>query len=623
MIINIYRYNNNLDDFFVENLLFQNKDYLSGKFFDIFFFTPDEFKDGNSIDFILIDDDFVIKANDDLQNEMIKKWKANQKHIYFISLTKNSLNTIIARDSNLIRVENYNNDELYGVLLTEIYHDLLRTFTNKDKMKVFLSHAKKDGTKIVEKFKEFLELNTKIEGFFDVLDIQNSSNWREILKKEVENSLFLLFYSDEYSSREWTQKELILAKSLGVPIIGVEILSDEDKRMSPFLSNIKMIKLKATSTKIELLCNDEFLIDSNVNYRKIINTLLKEALLQIKFNIDHKNNNYNVITTKPDFFIVSKSKKDIIYPDPPILVDEEKCYKECKDIKLFTPLTLSKKNLNKKVSVSISEPLDLEQNHIKLSHLHLMMSEIARYLLINNVTLIYGGDILYQKEDFNFTTSLLELLGSYNEHYKDSKKLINYAVKPFSNNINVSLKAKYKDLIDFKEIGNECDFDNRKKIAQNLTIMRDKTIEISDSKIAIGGKITGFSGFYPGVYEEVYLALQKDKPVYLIGGFGGVIKEVIKLIETKENDKLSFSYQQNHHPKLYEYIKDKKELKIKIETKYDEMYQFFQKFNTKNLKNGLSAKENKKLFYSQDVYEIVGLVLKGLLEVKEIPKKID
>ena len=47
-------------------------------------------------------------------------------------------------------------------------------------------------------------------------------------------------------------------------------------------------------------------------------------------------------------------------------------------------------------------------------------------------------------------------------------------------------------------------------------------------RICLGGKTTGYSGRYPGVMEEGMLALHYDKPLYLLGGFGGATRNVAR-----------------------------------------------------------------------------------------------
>jgi hypothetical protein len=202
------------------------------------------------------------------------------------------------------------------------------------------------------------------------------------------------------------------------------------------------------------------------------------------------------------------------------------------------------------------------------------MIEIARYLIIRNATLIYGGDLGYKKEKFNFTKILANTFKAYNNLTTEEKKLINYSAYPFCKNIDIRIKNSYSNVIEFEKnecIGEECDFDDIETIANNLTQMREKITKDMEIKIAVGGKITGFSGFYPGVLEEVYLALENGKKVILVYGFGGIVDKIVKFIKGKEVEELIFEYQKNENEKLEKFLKNNKNLSKKIENKYEKI----------------------------------------------------
>ena len=59
-----------------------------------------------------------------------------------------------------------------------------------------------------------------------------------------------------------------------------------------------------------------------------------------------------------------------------------------------------------------------------------------------------------------------------------------------------------------------------------MTIMREKIIKDSDYIIVAGGKLEGFKGKIPGVLEEVCLGIEEKKPIYIIGYYEGVSKEI-------------------------------------------------------------------------------------------------
>ncbi|MFK5975492.1 MAG: hypothetical protein QM493_03185 [Sulfurovum sp.] len=255
--------------------------------------------------------------------------------------------------------------------------------------------------------------------------------------------------------------------------------------------------------------------------------------------------------------------------------------------------------------MSISESQDLNTLGLTINHLNMLMVELARYLFIKENTLLYGGDLKYDKGDkFNFMKILVEILKSYNNDYNDKQRISNYAVKPFSNFLDITIANQYRDVIDFKSIGEKCELSDTHIITKNLTKMREILTEDMDIKIAIGGKVTGFSGFYIGVLEEIYLAIKSGKPTYLIGGFGGVTKKIIDLINGKEDEKLRFEYQKIHTEKLRNFLESNSHYEDEIKAKYDEMYSFFKDIDIKKSKN-------IKICESSSIDEIVAFVLEG------------
>lgn len=75
-----------------------------------------------------------------------------------------------------------------------------------------------------------------------------------------------------------------------------------------------------------------------------------------------------------------------------------------------------------------------------------------------------------------------------------------------------------------------------------------KSIESSDARICAGGKPSGYNGKMPGVLEEILIAIDKSKPVYLLGAFGGVVGDVCKVIRKESYpDSLTEGWQINHN----------------------------------------------------------------------------
>jgi len=578
MKLNIY-YSKNLENkqkfekFFIDNYLFKDKsDYLAGELIDVKFYDIKNFVKNEGFNVILVDDYLIYEIYNDqeLNNKLKEKWNYNDKSIVFIALSENFHQLEIARDVNFVRA--YDKDDLFEFLFTEITHDILRFLLEEERLNIFISHAKSDGRDIAKAIKEFIDSDLKLSNFFDEVDIQNSQKWDDKLEESIKKSLFLYILSDNYAQTLWTKKELIFAKENKRPIVGIDVLSNKNE-ISTFIGNTPILKLKQHIQEIEVNCKDTYLLHTKSNIRKIINLLLKEALI---FEVKKDKTD---LPKKPDLFDLCKIPSlTVIYPDPPMFNVEKEALENCSNKKIFTPLVAEidklgylKYPLNKKIAISISEPNDLEEKGMRIEHLHLLMIEIARYLIIMGAELIYGGDLGYKKE-FNFTSILAETFRAYNKlDEKKQKKLINYSAYPFCEKIDVHLKTQNIDVIEFKDcIGEKCSFNDIETIAKNLTKMREIITKEMDIKIAVGGKISGFSGFYPGVLEEVYLALKENKPVILIKGFGGIVDKIIEFINGKEVEELTFEYQSKVNPKLKQFLEKNPKIKGKIKSKYNE-----------------------------------------------------
>jgi hypothetical protein len=143
-----------------------------------------------------------------------------------------------------------------------------------------------------------------------------------------------------------------------------------------------------------------------------------------------------------------------------------------------------------------------------------------------------------------------------------------------------------------------------------LTEMRKEMIQNCDIRICAGGKATGYKGLMPGVLEEIIIALEKSKPLFLIGGFGGVTAKVCQFIQSgKLPDELTLKWQQKHNKRY----KDLLNFGVKKGKTYTVDYETIRaKLKKAQLNNGLSDKDNQKLFVIQFIDEAMYLIFKGL-----------
>jgi hypothetical protein len=307
---------------------------------------------------------------------------------------------------------------------------------------------------------------------------------------------------------------------------------------------------------------------------------------------------------------------------PNILDTTDKSILE-KDERLLEKLLLA----GKRIGISISDSPDLLKLGYSFMHLQDAAIEFARYLLVHGATLVYGGDL--RKDGFtNLFSDLPKIYTrkeSYNEyHFK------NYFAWP------IYLKLTKSNELDFKQkkaeiikvpppksvkidetIGIAPDTNENKSIlAKSISYMRETMNDNCDARIFLGGQVQNFRGKYPGIFEEAYLALSKNIPVYFVGTYGGATKEIINLITDQPANFVSEEYQisDKNYEEFYKYWNGQEQDKID----YTELSKFFIDYGLMKVagNNGVDVEENKRLFETNSLPEMIYYVLKGLTAIQ-------
>lgn len=239
----------------------------------------------------------------------------------------------------------------------ELLHDCARLLMNfqpvwMDKkgskipspVKLFLSHAKKDGEETTKKFKVFVESETKLDVFFDTVDIADGYEFEKQIEANIENAALVVFHTDEYSSREWCRIEVLVAKRNKCSIVVVHDIKNGEKRAFPYMGNTPTITLKQEE-------NSSFTEILTLTLYQVVNNLYQRELLKSfeeKFKDDKAE--FVTITSPPELFnyidlykmkLTEKRKLIVLYPEPPLGAEELRILNDLdKDIKFITPIYL-------------------------------------------------------------------------------------------------------------------------------------------------------------------------------------------------------------------------------------------------------------------------------------------
>ena len=515
-----------------------------------------------------------------------------------------------------IRLKSYDIRACWQEFLIRFYDDLIRTVCDsQEKLQIFISHTKKDedrlGIEKANELKAYLRADTKLNSFYDANDILDGYSFGEQIKDNLKKSLLVILETSTYSDREWCRIEAIVGKENHVPTVVVSLFNGLIPRTFPYLGNTPKIRFDG-------------------NWDEVICLLLRTALdkyYEERYLEKFSQANSKEIPMMPEFINIGKvdGVNQILYPEPPLGNEElEVVKRQFPTITFNTPsqiFSASRFLEGKNVAISISESPDSSILGIGKAMFEDLSVELARHLLVSGAHLVYGGDL----RPGGFTELFKDLAYQYGIYEKDKtlkNYFTNYLAWPIYVGMAPATYAEYKscrvqcqkatipDTIPTDLHGQmvpPSTVENLYYWAESLKAMRLEMESNIDARIILGGRVAGFKGYMPGLYEEAIIAANCKHPIILLGGFGGAASRLIKLLKGETtSEKLFEEYCSQHlYQKFVTYLaKEKEEMNFKALDVFSN--------NMDVLKNGLSKEDNERLFVTTNVTEIIALILKGL-----------
>ena len=544
---------------------------------------------------------------------------------------------ILYKDKLLLSISH----ELYRLGLNENFDSL--ALGTESSVKLFLSHAKDNGVglSIAKQLKEFID-DTSLNKFFDTTDIAPGYEFNEEIKGQIAGSTLIAIHSDMYSNRYWCQKEIQYTKELLRPMVAVDSVELYEDRKFPLSSNIPSIRVNATLEKNDLLKIIVFSLLETIRFfysKKLLNC--------------YKNNNWfssePVILSRPPeisdlckFTTITTNNEEIsnafIYPEPPVYKEELAPFEHL-GIKSFTPLNANINNVaSLKIGISISEPeksslLEIGQSS---SHLKYLSQDIGRHILAQKGVIVYGGDL--RKDGFtDFLVSEAQALKSRTN--SEDVFIQNYLSWPIYLNDKeeiIDWKARYSNMLEMIEVPFESEveclipdteaflppdtIDSSFIWSKCLTKMRQQLIKNCDVRICAGGKHTSYKGKMPGVLEEILISIEQNKPIFLLGGFGGVCQSVCELLVSGCIPiPLTEKWQKDNNVGYTDLLS-----KVKAESSgyYPNYDGLIETITLDKLNNGLTEDENKVLFKTPFIDEALHLIFLGISHLNLATKNL-
>ena len=471
---------------------------------------------------------------------------------------------------------------------SHIYDCLIRYMKDmtQDKLKLFISHAKRDGLVVAENLRNSLRSKTKLDSFFDKNDIIEGVDFEKQIKENVKSSLLMVLDSDAYGTRQWCQKEILCAKKYGVPIVVVDMHSDVITRTFPYMGNVPSVRLNDDNldSAINLLLRTGLRYEYQKNY---LTKIVKEG----------NNDDFDILSYQPELLDMHMlGKNNVLYPEPPVSEEERRILNSTKK-NFITPLEKEGLLLDGEfISISVSNTNENRPDEIMLRD---MVVEISRYILNAGGKIIYGGSgsrdgyvNLFSQISEKYGKIKIESEGK--DLPEDEAYIYNYYAWPYMNvlsdddmaylkHCHLCAQQIYPDGISEEQkrlIPSTQDEEGKMQIISSLSHMRDVRCREARAFIIVGGKTKGSLTPIPGILEEYIKARATKKPIYLLGGFGGEAALISKSVISRET--------------IIEYIQD-------------DTYE--------SLNNGLNEEENIRLLLSTNVFEIMRLIIRGMKNV--------
>jgi SLOG cluster2 len=303
-----------------------------------------------------------------------------------------------------------------------------------------------------------------------------------------------------------------------------------------------------------------------------------------------------------------------------------------------------------------------------LEHIRELLIRLARPILRHGASLAYSGH--WRETEDNFTYDILRLISAEQEDNSlggpDTNRqigiLYNHAPWPLYLDISRKIEAQWinacrivrvtqKDagFIDSEiaaddEVQSKTDraiFNAAATLsAMRRLMMRPWSVSISDvpspeiippvtARILLGGRVDGFSGFLPGIFEEALVTLEQKWPVYILGGFGGAAEVLAGAILTGSGrpQELTTNWLAGRNPALAKLIAISAGFRVPggvltTDESLDRLVDFLSRARSNPadvLCTGLSYEETRELLATRNVATAVSLVRKGLIQMGNLP----
>jgi hypothetical protein len=145
-----------------------------------------------------------------------------------------------------------NGEDTHSMLCRDLTQGIAQLISpdEMDRLTAFISHTKRhsyvegeDVDALVGLVREVIG-NTRLREYFDANDLQPGTDWDAALTQNAGTSAMLAIRTDLYSSRTWCQREVLIAKTHGMPVIMMDAIGFGEERGSFLMDHVPRVAVR-------------------------------------------------------------------------------------------------------------------------------------------------------------------------------------------------------------------------------------------------------------------------------------------------------------------------------------------------------------------------------------------
>jgi hypothetical protein len=298
-----------------------------------------------------------------------------------------------------------------------------------------------------------------------------------------------------------------------------------------------------------------------------------------------------------------------------------------------------------------------------LEHLRELLLRLARPVVRNGASLAFAGH--WRETDDNFTYDLLRLISAEQEDNSlggpetdlTIGRLYNHSPWPDYLAVTPRIEAQWINCCRVVRITQElaglapaervADADARAdsgRVGLNTAVvlsamrrlaMDGLALDLPDlpspesipglsARVLLGGKLQGYSGFLPGLFEEALVAMERQAPLYVLGGFGGAAEALARLLLAPPGEfspELALDWHTDRNPNVARLLElsGSRPLPAGVRTTEQGLGDLFAAIEQARpnlataLNTGLDEGQTRELLTTRDMGRAVNLVFDGMI----------